>query len=54
MTPRRSSGTNGIEKAILVLGLFYSDQSDALLQEHLDELSFHAPTARAESIHRVI
>lgn len=50
--PRRSSGTNGIEKAILV-GIILPDQSDALIQEHLDELEFLALTAGAESIHRV-
>ena len=50
--PRRSSGTNGIEKAILV-GIILPDQSDALIQEHLDELEFLALTAGAESIYRV-
>ena len=50
--PRRSSGTNGIEKAILV-GIILPDQSDALIQEHSDELEFLALTAGAESIYRV-
>ncbi|MBK8152874.1 MAG: GTPase HflX [Saprospiraceae bacterium] len=52
MDPRRSSGTNGIEKAILV-GIILPDQSDALIQGHLDELEFLALTAGAESIYRV-
>ncbi|MBX7175283.1 MAG: GTPase HflX [Saprospiraceae bacterium] len=49
--PKKKNGANPEERAVLV-GIILPDQSEALVEEHLDELEFLALTAGAKTVRR--
>ncbi|MFN8331903.1 MAG: hypothetical protein U0T81_11920 [Saprospiraceae bacterium] len=49
--PKKKNAGNAEERAVLV-GIILPDQSEALVEEHLDELEFLALTAGAKTIRR--